>query len=246
MNNKQLQVKEILLTPIIASQSVKSISLITRENTEEKFILSGQEYDSTVDEDMSDISIGFYEIIYKDLFCDSILTKEKITNKEFAGDTMNTFNSIANITKGAGASQVSRAPFNQWPDYLQEYFRCYHCLANFWLIPSDFGRISKKLNYFDSMDIFLHELKFNYADILSNYPCYLEKINDFETFCNVHFVEYTRDKNEVLNLYKKNSNKSKELVSNARGDIDKRAEKIATSKYYEKLLNYFNSLGLVK
>ena len=102
---------------------------------------------------MSDFTVGFYEIVYKDLLkCMTLLNgKGELYNAQFAGDTMNSFNTIANFTINAGKSMAKRTPLEEWPEYLKDYRIRYHCLANFWILPMDIGRTSRKLNKYDSM-----------------------------------------------------------------------------------------------
>jgi hypothetical protein len=83
------------------------------------------------DEDMSDISIRFYEKVFPRLYDE---------NKRYVGDTMNSFNSIANRVPEAGKSGKCRTPEDEWPSWLQDYYNHYHCLANFWVLPMRIGR----------------------------------------------------------------------------------------------------------
>ncbi|MGL5087167.1 MAG: hypothetical protein ACRC68_15880 [Clostridium sp.] len=56
---------------------------------------------------------------------------------------MNSFNTIANITPGAGKSSKTRTPDKNWPEYSRNYFNRYHYLANFWILPMETGRTTK-------------------------------------------------------------------------------------------------------
>lgn len=105
-------------------------------------INTGQKYYSSADEDMSDFAIGFYNILYKESLNSNPILKNDgyLLNKEFAGDTMNSVNTIENITPGAGKTIKERTEEGKWPEYLQNYHDKYHCLANFWLLPMDVGR----------------------------------------------------------------------------------------------------------
>jgi hypothetical protein len=112
---------------------------------EDDKVLSGQKYYSSADADMSDFAIGFYEIIYKEILKGKPILGQKgsLRNSEFAGDTMNSFNTIANCTPGAGKSSRLRTEKEEWPEYLRVYHSQYHCLANFWILPMDIGRTTK-------------------------------------------------------------------------------------------------------
>ena len=91
---KEDQIHEILFMPIYCDKKHDKISC------EDNKIKTGQKYSSTADEDMSDFAIGFYEIVYKDILNSKPLLEHNgsLCNNEYAGDTMNSFNTIANIT----------------------------------------------------------------------------------------------------------------------------------------------------
>lgn len=88
-------VKQILLTPIKCSKRYKCVQMVDGE------IRSPQKYYCTADCDMSDFAVGFYEIIYRDNLLNenkNILAEYgRFKNKELAGDTINSFNSLANV-----------------------------------------------------------------------------------------------------------------------------------------------------
>lgn len=156
---KQEKVEKILLTPIICDKKRNKVVI------EDGIIYTGQAYYSKADEDMSNFAVGFYNILYSEcLPKDGLLSpKGKLNNCCYAGDTMNSFNSIAKLvddktTKGRGSIDIL-------PDdlkFLKEYYGRYHCLANFWILPACIGRHSAKMNRYDSMDIFLNILKDDY------------------------------------------------------------------------------------
>lgn len=119
--SKQKQVYEILLMPIECDK-YKYNGIYS----EGSIIYSGQHYASRFsDADMSDLAVGYYEIVYKNLLGNNpiLLTDGNILNPNFAGDTMNSFNTVANRVPGAGKSRDKRKliPKSMWPDYLQEY-----------------------------------------------------------------------------------------------------------------------------
>ena len=236
LTSKQSQVYDLLLMPIICDKSSPIIFI------EDNKIISGQKYLGFADEDMSDFTLGFYEIIYKNILEDSRILDDDgaCYNIDFSGDTMNSFNSIANTVEEAGNSVKTRNVFSQWPAFLQEYYLHYHCLANFWMVPARIGRQSKKLNYYDSVDIFLNQLEKDY-EIMSCYTDYISKVPDFDTFLRLHFVNTGRK--DILSLYENKS--GEKLVKHVVDDIHDRAYKIATSPYANELWQYFNMLHLV-
>lgn len=125
-SKKREQVYNILVTPIISDKSISKIVKV------DNFIRSPQKYYSSPDEDMSDFAIGFYRIIYLE-YGDILTDHGTLKDCCFAGDTMNSFNSIANITHGTGKSKNERKHIN-WEENcpkLFEYYNRYHCLANF-------------------------------------------------------------------------------------------------------------------
>lgn len=154
MKTKQKQVYDILIMPICCSKDYTKIEKLNDK------IFTPQKYCRCADEDMSDLSIGFYERIYKGVLENkSLLDDDGVLNdKELAGDTMNSFNSLANIILG-DVDAKHRTSEDKWPEILKEYHLIYHSLANFWLIPMRIGRMSKKLNYYDSTDLFLVKLE---------------------------------------------------------------------------------------
>ena len=242
LSDKEDQVYQLLMTPIQCEKKIKSISLY------EGRILTGQKYINSADPDMSDFAVGFYEIIYKELLKNSSLLNDNngFFNSAFAGDTMNSFNSIANATRNAGTSKKLRTSIEQWPQALQDYYAHYPCLANFWIIPMKIGRRSKKFNYYDSMDIFLNLLEDEYIDRLSRWQDYLERADGFKKFCDIHFIENVRDKSTILSMYKdKGKTHGEVLISYASYDIKRRAQQISKSCYSEELWSYFNRLDLI-
>lgn len=233
------QVRKILLMPICSDKSCSGIII-----NEEKNICSQQLYHGMADPDMSKFAIGFYEIIYKDLLKGaSILEVESghLNDCCFAGDTMNSFNSIANITPGAGKSKKMRTPEEKWPKELIDYKKQYHCLANFWIIPMSIGRQSMKLNKYDSMDIFLECLEKDYKGVLGKHCSYFESIthdnsiNDYKRFKEVHFLQ---SYDPIIRIEYCEENAIK-LISQAMDRIKSRAKAICESKYCRDLWEYF-------
>ena len=253
--NKNELCKEILLMPIHCDKKYESIKL-----SEDGIILSGQKYrqkyiDEVADPDVSDIAVHFYEIIYKDLFgkynLSSLLNGCYFRCSEFAGDTMNSFNTTANKTPGAGIKSKERTPKDEWPEYLRNYSERYHCLANFWLLPVEIGRsLDGNLNKArgpinDYMDNFLHmiktEVKFDKSE-----RCYFRAFDSWEDFVDTHFINgYI--KNGAVNMYSTGDVGlcSEKIIENMLSRVEQRAEDIANSKYADEIIELFNKLGLV-
>lgn len=214
-------------------------------------IYTGQKYEGREDADMSDFAIGFYEILYQDILKDSILDDNgELKNQLFAGDTMNSFTSIANITPGAGESGSQKTPVTEWPRELIRYHQEYHCLANFWILPMELGRYDDKkrayrcmkMNKYDSMDIFKEMLSKDYEIIANELPGYFEAFSSYKDFCSMHFIDsYLRKFPE--SRYEKSNWLS--LIEDAQSDMYFRSMRIAESKYCDELLEYFTKLGLV-
>jgi hypothetical protein len=161
------QLKEILLTEIEVCGKEK---IYYKDGK----IISSQKY-SGADPDMSDLSVIFYEIIYQDLLTNKKKnTKGKIladketngkiltafVNPNFAGDTMNSFNTVAGklIRSLTGFDKEFVMPqdsltrlyiiktselSNSIKELFNKFYKRYHTLANFWILPKNIGRASK-------------------------------------------------------------------------------------------------------
>jgi hypothetical protein len=235
VKEKQEQVKKILLTPIICDKKCNKTVL------KEGIIYTGQTYYSTADEDMSDFAVGFYNILYSNCFAeDSLLSpKGKLNNCCFAGDTMNSFNSIAKLVDGKTAKQ--RGLIYNLPDdlnFLKIYYGKYHCLANFWILPMCIGRRSPKMNRYDSMHIFLNMLNDDY-EILKSYKAYYEYFSSYKNFCEKNFVKCYSLSSTAAVKKKYLEKAAEELISTAIQEIENRAEDISKSEYSKDLWNYF-------
>ena len=240
LNEKQKkEVKKILLTPIkVWSRNQGETIIKIKDNV----IYSTQTYEGSFDEDMSDFAVGFYEILYKSLLKEKkILHKEKLADSAFAGDTMNSFNTIANRVPEAGKSRKQRTCKEVWPEYLSSFKDHYHCLANFWLLPMEIGRKSNhpysKTRCKDYMDRFLNKISKEFGNV--------EELNiygDFEQFKTVHFLEgsYVGDEDgKVLSFSNSSKNTAEEVIKSMTQRIYKRAEMIANSPVAEDLFSYF-------
>lgn len=239
------QVYEVLLTPIICCKSYKGTF---REGDK---IFTGQKYYSGADEDMSDFVIGFYEIIYRDILKGALILDKRgyLENKEFAGDTMNSFNTIANKTPGAGKSRSTRTPETEWPQNLVDYKNFYHCLANFWLLPMDVGRTTRgKLNkakspISDYVDRFLTMLS-TYIEFNSIDRQYFSCFKDWKDFVDKHFLDEAYVSKE-LNVLEYSHDESR-FIEEAKEKIRLRAKHIAESKYLDELWHYFKELNVLR
>lgn len=131
IHKKQNDARKILLTPIEFGEEI---------SFENNRIFTKQTYSGSLDPDMSDLAVGFYGIIYGL----KILTDSgKLLKKDFAGDTMCFFNTVANRIPEAGRLKKQRTSIENWPAYLQDYYK-YRCLANFWVLPMEVGRTKIK------------------------------------------------------------------------------------------------------
>ena len=106
MTEKENIVYKILLTPIKCDKNIPKICL------KDTVIYSPQLYKSTPYEDMSDFSVGFYKIVYKDILGGNnveILNEDgTYKNENYMGDTIHSFNSLANVILG-NRSQKERS-----------------------------------------------------------------------------------------------------------------------------------------
>ena len=240
MNQKQKQIYEILLMPIVCTKHSgfedKKIEVKKRDNlisatqsywTEYIDKTTGKpfRYDFSADCDMSDFAVGFYKILYKLSIVDN---NGNLVDKEFAGDTM---------------TSVSKLP---------ELKEKYHCLANFWFIPMELGRksnspLSKTSNTYqiqDFMDRFLLLVKFKFGDYHKNFGRYF-KANSFKEFVDKNFLvgSYVDENYDVIE-YSHSIDES--TVEHLIDCMKKRAEAIATSRCCDDLWDYFVSLGLIE
>ncbi len=224
-------------------------------------IYSSQRYNSGPDPDMSDISVAFYEIIYNntlhkesDSKSFSVLREYKkgeklpngetaknpiydFTNPDVAGDTMNSYNSVAKF-----ASEDKR----------KEWYLSYHCLANFWLIPYSIGRTSMKWSNYDSLDLFLNAIKKNDNRMMThpyfNYKKFLCETGIFcyGKFLDTHYLTgYTTlvKKEKCNEQYKDNSDK---IINQMIECIELRADNIVRNEEIcNKLYDFFKEKKLL-
>lgn len=229
------QIIEVLLMLVCCDKRNDTILRVDNK------IQTGQKHRSTLDEDMSDFAVGFYEIIYKDILNSKSLLNDNgyLLNKEFAGDTINSFNTIANITPGAGRSRKQRTPNGKWPEYLQDYHEKYHCLANFWLIPMEMGRTTKgilnkaKKPINDYMDCFLEivhlKIKFDCCD-----REYFKCFSSWRDFASKHFlINSYMDQELKIDLY--SQYQSDKFIEKVFEKIELRAECIVQSECAKEL-----------
>ena len=245
--DKKNQVIDVLLTPINVIRHSGKIDVSIKKNG--KYIETTQTYKRALDPDMSDFAIGFYEIIYKDIFNTSepILSElDLLSSDAFAGDTMNTFNTIANKVPGAGSSRRQRTSMTDWPDYLQNYSLQYHCLANFWILPMDVGRkIGNKYSKGaggDYVDCFIHKLVGSFDDYKEKYNEYFKSFFKIDDFYTVHFIGDSYDNYEEAKTLSKYE--PKKFVEVATEMMKIRANEISESKHLDCLWEYFNKYGL--
>ena len=251
MNLMEQQVYEVLTTPIICDKKCKEI---TRKNG---LIITPQKYYATADEDMSDFAVDFYEIIYEDNLLKNIsLLKDDrcFKNKELAGDTINSFNTIANMYDGfywkSGNIQID--------PYLTFYKVHYHCLANFWVIPMRHGRKSSKKVFDDNFDcpiLYCESIQKNWETLISDkmitydkdkeeYPNYF-RMFELNEFSKIHFYPDNFTDTKRVRGYYENRNGA-ELLQLSLSFIYKRAEKICKDqKVANELFTYFKEKNVL-
>ena len=250
------QVYEILMTPIECTGYSKGTISINKSGNH---INSTQTYypykkwDISLDEDMSDFAIGFYQIIYKSLLVGNEIMidgNDDLCDRAFAGDTMNSFNYIARLFPEAGRSRNSRTPKEQWPNILQEWKEQYHCLANFWLIPLEIGRKNdnalSKGSYENGID--------DYVDRFLSRISESDKLNvvfsgiykGIEDFAEKQFLNGSYIYGNASIVTFSNETHTPEVMINKIIDrIKIRATAIAYSDYTIELWDYFHKWHLV-
>lgn len=251
----QKQVYDVLVTPIICDKKLKENSFIRKNGV----IFSSQKYCRDADPDMSDLAINFYQILYKDKLIDFNLIDENgyLTNKEFAGDTMNSYNTIANGIASTKLQFIGDENNVSIDPYLTYYKNHYHCLANFWLIPMRHGRQSPKKNRYDSLDLYLQYINENWENLKNNkqisygrgkyittYDNYFENTNlkDFKDFCRIHYIEKIND--DILDLYK--NHQYNDIMDIAISSIFDRAKNIASDiEICPELYKFFEERGIL-
>lgn len=249
----KMKVFDVLITPIICKKNRSKEIEIKRENG---IIFSSQQYYSTADEDMSDFAVRFYEILYGDTLLKdnkSVLDKKgRFIKKELAGDTMNSFNTIANMYR----RQYTRDPGNimiPMDAYLMYYKLQYHCLANFWLIPMWHGRKSSKTvlhqSAYDSPVLYTKMVNENWEKLstptekegqkYSDYFCMISK----EEFRNIHYLPDQLYEEGIRQYYSEKN--GLELIKQSLNFIFERARKISESNISAKLYVLFTKYNLL-
>ncbi len=262
---KKEQVIKSLLTPIEKIKGTRGYDqgepAIFIENS---IIQSTQRYYSGSDPDMKDLTVEFYEIIYKDKLeydegkFEKVLNGKYFCNKIFAGDTMNSFNTFANNVPEAGTSRTCRTAKESWPKYLQKYYDRYHCLANFWILPMWWGRDTNLCEYCkapkggsvgDYMDRYLQKLIDKKVFEKKEYN-YFKCFNDFDDFIEKHYLDAyaPRDENNERKIdyysnFKKLKKDPETFVIAALKKIEKRAADIAED-HCDELWERFNKYNL--
>lgn len=193
MTEKENNVYNILLTPIKSDKNVPKIYM------KDNVIYSSQLYKRNPDEDMSDFSVCFYKIVYKDILGENnveILNEDgTYKNENYMGDTIHSFNSLANVILGNRTKK--RSSKEEWPKELIDYHSKYHCLVNFWVIPMCHGRTSAKLNGYDSLDAYLNKL---YRGAIKNADEYFQKFT-YESFLEIHGMSWYKISDNPLEIY---------------------------------------------
>ncbi len=257
---KRKQVFDILMLPIEAVKHSAGTVEISKVGNVIKSMQTyypykkwnGKTVPIPLDEDMSDFAIGFYEIIYDNLLKNkSLIENDRLTNDRFAGDTMNSFETIANLFPEAGNCKKRRTVPDAWPKELRQYKNQYHCLANFWLLPVEIGRKIDEDNVLckgsyeygikDYVDRFLTQLE--KSDEYIKYMNY----DDFSVFAKMQFIygSYVYLDDSIYDFSVDETNPYL-LIEKIMDRIKIRATVISNSDYAERLWDYFNAYGLIE
>lgn len=237
---KEEIVKKILLTPITPIKCDKNV---TKIYFKDNVIYSTQRYKRNLDADMSDFSVGFYKIVYKDILGvnnGEILNEEgTYKNENYMGDTIHSFRSLAKKILGV-KSKPENVPVEEWPKELILYHCKYHCLANFWVIPMCHGRRSAKLNRYDSLDLYLDKVG---SWVGKNTDEYIRNFPTYEYFLESHGMSGYKTSDNPLEIYKSKKGCIDE-IQRIKSFWGKRASEIAKN-YTSELYDYFDDLGLI-
>lgn len=250
MLNKREIVFNFLCMPIVESEK-KGIRIDNGK------IETSQSYGSSFDHDMSDVAVEFYKIIY------GIEFPKQEKSIEFVGDTMCSFNTIANRIPEAGKSKKQRTADDNWPDYLQKYYKFYHCLANFWILPTFIGRSypampeeyrwasktgfgdGKKIeDYMDRFLLFISK-KNNYEKLTKQYPHYGKEFKDYDSFIKNHYL--VGENNFVscgkITSFSDNKNSPEKIIYEMKNLIKARAKAISyDDEIMLKIYDWYKSL----
>lgn len=243
------QLYDVLLTPIECSRSIECI--VCRDGR----VFSPQRYCYAIDPDMSDFAVGFYEVLYQPLLSGNRLLNDDgfFFDVEFAGDSMNSFNTVANTILGDSDAK-HRSPMNKWPTELLRFHERFRSLANYWLIPMRLGRTGTKLNKYDSLDLFLKKLELNFPKFQEQEQIqyrgfqsknYFRHFVDYQEFSSIHYAERTLEPSEIAELYKSKDGCMR-LACEMSSNIERRAWRIAESEALSAALwKWFCDLGLI-
>lgn len=213
---KQQTIKKILLYPI-KTTTRKIVDIKIQKIDNRKTINTGMRYIPSGSKSGSlDSDVSDLAIQFYEVIYNKtpLLTNRNPTSNDFIGDTMNTIHKDIN----------------------------YHCLANFWLLPSDLGRTIKnfsKAKAADRMDFFLMDLKHNYSFYRNLYPIYFDHFKNFDNFCEQHFLD---------EAYFDKTNKN--IISTMQKDkvidiIDQRAKTISIKKTNELFALFHDKLNII-
>ncbi|AYJ44078.1 MULTISPECIES: hypothetical protein [Enterococcus] len=279
LSEKQEKLKQMLLTPIVVDKLTNTIQ------KEGDTIKSAQVYRGVEDPDMSDVSIAFYEIIYKNTIPKNQQGEFNVfgksddkgniyindfANVSFAGDTMNSFKTISgklikelsidgekinkqyympNDSKGRMRLIFDSDADEYTQKIFYEFYKLYHSLANFWIIPIEMGRKSSKTISIDNFEFrtqdymgrFLSEIRNNWNRLKKQglYNFYFKNFEDYSEFIEKHFIIETdyleSPKDETENFGSLNEKDAVSIVSGMITAIKNRAELLSKSEYAEQL-----------
>lgn len=245
LTKKQKRVFEVLVCPIVATTNFNSIEMFHGGNR--SLIISGHEVCkrgliNAPDEDMCDLAIRFYEILYG-LEEGSILRQEgKPKEWENAGDTMNSFENVVKFS-----SEIKKSEWNE----------IYHCLSNFWMLPGCIGREtnsdSKNSGGIFSEPITVESFNKGRRDYMDRFLCDKHSL-DLDEFAKGHYIDGVYIKNRVVDKFSYLEESDEDFTSKVDGVIDKMMDKIFEravaivndKEVCDKLFDCFYSLNLIK
>ncbi|ADL36534.1 hypothetical protein bpr_IV170 (plasmid) [Butyrivibrio proteoclasticus B316] len=234
---KEKLIKDILLTQI---ESVKTGPEEKKKIWKEgSTIKSTQHYGSkfkrALDPDMSDIAIAFYKALYKDTILkdkrEILLEDGSIIDREFAGDTILTVKSLRYVY-----SRNNDTDESELEKCFQHVDEKIHCLANFWVIPMRHGRRSKKLNYYDSPDLYLEKIRNNFDEYKEMFPKFFDKYSVSDMVRDLCFEESEQRRKQI-------ADRDINIFRSYEEAMDERADLLARDKTDE-LYELFSTYGL--
>lgn len=226
------QVYELVIMEIICDDRKRG-----KPERQKNVIYTGQRYNSSyIDEDMSDFAVAFYEIVCGYFWNHHPMLDDKgnLIDWEFAGDSMNSFETIANRTPGAGKTRDDHSPKSEFPEFLRIYRHRWHCLVNFWTLPMETGRmlkgeLNKARRATDYMDRYLSIIR-EEVPFDGNGRKFHNSFSSWNDFVDKEFLrEGYLDRNDEIISYSRGT--PEEFTQGAIRAMECRAKEISESEY---------------